>query len=70
MASVPDVLPLSQTGQATWITACPSDLEALVRALTFPVLYLSGMTSDNLINLVMPSIVKLNYWLFVKMLVT
>ena len=35
MASVPDVLPLSQTGQATWITACPSELEALVRA-AFP----------------------------------
>ena len=50
MASVPDVLPLSQTGQATWITACLSDLEALVRVLPFPMLYLSGMTGDNLIN--------------------
>ena len=50
MASVPDVLPLIQTGQDTWITACPSDHEALVRALPFPVLYLSGMTGDTLIN--------------------
>ena len=50
MASVPDVLPLSQTGLSTWITAFPSELEALVRALTFPVLYLSGMTGDTLIN--------------------
>ena len=50
MASVPDVLPLSQMGQATWITARPSELESLVRALHFPVLYLSGMTGDTLIN--------------------
>uniref|UniRef100_M4BLI1 Uncharacterized protein n=1 Tax=Hyaloperonospora arabidopsidis (strain Emoy2) TaxID=559515 RepID=M4BLI1_HYAAE len=50
MASVSDVLPLSQTGQATWITACPSELEALVRALPLPVLYLSGMPGHTLIN--------------------
>ena len=50
MASVPDVLPLGQTVQSTWITACPSELEALVRALHFPARYLSGMTGNTLIN--------------------
>ena len=50
MTTVQNVLPLSQSGQYTWTTACPSNLEARVGAPPFPVIYLSGMTGDTLIN--------------------